>query len=289
VSFTDDLGRELSAVGITGRLRERIVAEFADHLESDPQASLGEPAELARQFADEHGSIRARRAVLAGFAALALAALAVAVGLATGRSLAFPVHKHPHSATVATIGAVLTVIGGQVAFAAGVLAALRVLNRRGAVLNRAEAVVLGRRVAVALGSALVAMAGLAIVGIDYHHVVAGSWPTVALVGACVGAAGLLAATPWVLWALRLRPVQSGTPGDIFDDLGPLAPSPLVDRPWVLALIVAAAITVAITAGGVIQSDPFDGAARGILDGLACLAGFALLGRYLGLRAPAASD
>jgi hypothetical protein len=288
VSYTDDLGRELSAVGITGGLRERIVTEFADHLESDPKASLGEPAELAREFADEHGSIRARRAVLAGFAALVLAAAVVAVGVATGRSLGFPVHKHPYSSTLAAIGATLTVIGGQVAFAAGMLAALRVLNRRRIVLNRAEAVVLSRRVSVALASALVAMVGLAIVGIEYHHVVAGSWPTVALVGACVGAAGLLAATPWVLAASRLRPVGSGAPGDIFDDLGPLAPSPLVDRPWALPLIVAAAIVVAVTAGGVIQSDPFDGAARGILDGLACLAGFGLLGRYLGLRAPAGS-
>jgi hypothetical protein len=35
--------------------------------------------------------------------------------------------------------------------------------------------------------------------------------------------------------------------------------------------------------GVVQSDPFDGLARGLADGAACLAGFAVLGRYLGLR------
>ncbi|MFZ1997573.1 MAG: hypothetical protein WAU75_25870, partial [Solirubrobacteraceae bacterium] len=71
--FQTRLGQELTAVGISGRLRGRILDEFADHLTCDPQAALGEPGALARQFADELGSTRARRAAVIAFAALALA------------------------------------------------------------------------------------------------------------------------------------------------------------------------------------------------------------------------
>jgi hypothetical protein len=44
----DDLARELLRVGIAGGLRRRILDEFSDHLECEPRASLGEPAQLAR-------------------------------------------------------------------------------------------------------------------------------------------------------------------------------------------------------------------------------------------------
>jgi hypothetical protein len=47
--------------------------------------------------------------------------------------------------------------------------------------------------------------------------------------------------------------------------------------------VAAGVALVITLGGVAGSDGYDGALRGLLDALACLGGFALLGRYLGLR------
>ena len=50
-----------------------------------------------------------------------------------------------------------------------------------------------------------------------------------------------------------------------------------------ALTVAAALAVIVTVAGVLQSDPYDGAVRGILEGVACLTGFAVLGPYLGLR------
>jgi hypothetical protein len=72
-----ELGRELAAVGIRGRRRDRILAEFADHLACDPQAQLGEPRDLARQFADELATDSARRAAFATFGALAAVAAAV--------------------------------------------------------------------------------------------------------------------------------------------------------------------------------------------------------------------
>jgi hypothetical protein len=68
------------------------------------------------------------------------------------------------------------------------------------------------------------------------------------------------------------------------DLGDLLPVPLRGRTWALAFLVAAAVAVVIAIAGLLQSDPFDGVLRGLLDGGACLLGYATLGRYLGLRA-----
>jgi hypothetical protein len=39
----------------------------------------------------------------------------------------------------------------------------------------------------------------------------------------------------------------------------------------------------VALAGIVQSDPYDGLLRGLLDAAACLAGFGVLGRYLGLR------
>jgi hypothetical protein len=41
--------------------------------------------------------------------------------------------------------------------------------------------------------------------------------------------------------------------------------------------------LAVALAGAVQGDPFDGLLRGVFEGLACLGGFAVLGRYLGLR------
>jgi hypothetical protein len=71
--YLTEVGDELTKAGIRGRLRARILAELTDHLESDPGADLGDPARLARQFADELGTSRARTAAISAFAALALA------------------------------------------------------------------------------------------------------------------------------------------------------------------------------------------------------------------------
>ena len=70
------LRRELAARGIRGRLAARIDAELDDHLACDPQARLGEPAEIAEHFAVELRRVRTRRAASIGtFAALAATAL----------------------------------------------------------------------------------------------------------------------------------------------------------------------------------------------------------------------
>src|SRR3954468_1002587 len=73
----EELSRELRRVGIRGRRRRRILTEFADHLACDPDAALGDPRQLAAQFADELAGDAARRTALGTFAALAVVAFAV--------------------------------------------------------------------------------------------------------------------------------------------------------------------------------------------------------------------
>jgi hypothetical protein len=283
MSYLDELGRELSHAGIGGRLARRILTEFADHLACDAKAELGSPVELARQFADELGTVRVRRAAFASFGALAIAgALVIAVFAATAHAgIALP-KVHAPSQVLFDLGMALTALGGQVAFAAGVLAALRALRRRDLkVVAREEAVVLRRRATVALMAGLVCVAGLALVAVEASHA-ANWWRVLGLAASGAGAVTIAAAFVPLRSALDVLPRASGSRGDIFDDLGWLTPSPLRGRPWTLALIVAGGIVVVLAAAGIIQDDPYDGALRGLLDGAACLAGFAVLGPYLGL-------
>src|SRR4029077_19087308 len=110
---------------------------------------LGRPAAVAAQFANELGTDRTRRAAFVAFGALALAGVLFVVAGVTAVS-GFP-HRHPHSGLLATIGVGMTALGAQIAFVAGVLAAIRGLRRRTALsVSRAEAVILVRRTGTAL-------------------------------------------------------------------------------------------------------------------------------------------
>jgi hypothetical protein len=281
VSYEEELFTQLTAVGIAGRQRARIVAEIADHLSCDANATLGDPAALARQFADELGTFRARRAAFTAFSALAVAGALTAVLLAIA-PVGVPRAAVSHG--VASLGAAIAVLSAQVAFVAGVLAALRALRRRrSCVVARAEAVVIVRRAAVGLAAGLTTMLGIALLAAAVAHHVAPWWRTFAFITAAVGAAALAGSAPATLRASRLRPVADGAAGDMFDDLGSLAPRPLRGRPWILAVLLAGTIAIAIMAAGAFQSDGYDGALRGLADGGACLMGFAVLSRYLGLR------
>jgi hypothetical protein len=260
-----ELERELTRVGIPRSRRRRILAELEDHLACDPAADLGEPAALARQFADELGTVRARRAGFAAFGALAIAGLLFATAFIDSQ-------RHADASTPGVVGLVLAVLGAQVAFVAGGLGVVRALrNRRELVVARAEALVLARRAGTGLLAGLTTMGGMALLARSN---------TFALIACGVGAFVLLVAAPSVIAAARLVPVAPGDVADMFDDPGPLIPRL---RPWRFALLVALAVAVAIATVGVAQQDPYDGALRGLLDGLACLGGFAVFGRYLGLR------
>lgn len=293
MNYPDDLSRELSAVGISGRLRSRIVDEFNDHIACDPSAPLGEPRAIARQFADEVGTSRARRAGFISFAALALA------GVLFGLAFVIPpegplVYASPtsHISWLATFAGAVAVLAAQVALAAGVLAALRAIRHRGdGVIAGAEAQLLTRRAAVGLIAGIVTMAALGGLALALRGHVASWWVTMTIAFALAAIVGLAAALPAVIAALRVHPVAPGDADDIFYDLGRWAPKPLRGHPWWLASLVAAAIVLVLTVAGVAKSDGFDGAARGVGDALVCLALFATLGRWLGIwrRAPLAPD
>jgi hypothetical protein len=285
--FLTGLNSELGVVGIHGRLRRRILSEFSDHLASDPEARLGEPRALARQFADEVGSARARRAAVTGFAALALAGTLFGLAFVTSGA-AFGVSPRG-GPVIGRIATGLAILFSQVSFVAGMLAVLRWIQRRGSVvLAGAEATVIVRRAAVGVLSGILTMASLGTIAVADHRFLSHAWATFAIAGSAVGAAALMASLPSVWAAVRLRPVAAGGAGDIFDDLGDfviLVPPLLRGRPWRFAVAVSIAVAVVITLVAVPAQDAIDGAARGILDGLVCLAGFATLGRYLGLWRP----
>ena len=279
-SFVDDLGHELTTAGIRGRRRARILAEFADHLHCDPKAALGSPVEIAREFADELATSRARRGAFAVFAALALAGALFATFLIEQFG---PV---THQTGAVDIAGGILFVAAQVAFASGVLAALRAIQcRRAPSVPRAEAVVLVRRSAVALGAGLVTMAALAVAALVLSHEGHTGARTHALVIAAVGGAALLAVSPIVIAAARLLPSKPGNAGDIFEDIGRFTPAALSGRPWRVALLVAGGLALVTAAAGLVQSDPYDGILRGLAEASACLAGFALLGPFLGLWSP----
>ena len=178
----------------------------------------------------------------------------------------------------------VTVVAAQVAFVSGLLAAVRALRlRHDLPLVRGEATIIVRRAAVGLAAGIASVAGLAVIALEVRSGIPSSWVTFVLVAASVGAVALVAAVPAVVRAQRLQPAAAGAAGDMFDDIGLLTPPVLMDRPWRFAFTLAAVLFALIAVVGVAASDPFDGIARGLADALACLAGFAVLGRYLGLR------
>jgi hypothetical protein len=279
VTFVDDLRRELAAVGIRGRLGRRILAEVDDHLRSDPDAEdrFGSPHELANEFAAELGTAASRRSAIAAFAALAVAGAVYAVAFVGANHAGRAAADSP----LASLAFAVIVVAPQLAFVAGTLAVLRVFRlRRERVLRSSERTVIARRTAVALGSGLVSMAAWAVFALDFRGELATWWVTFTLAGSA--AAGLLlagAGLPAVA-AARLRPSVAGGAGDVFDDVG-LAR--YRGDPWRFARLVAVLVGLGVWVAGIAASDPFDGLLRGVVEAGACLAGFGLLGRYLGLR------
>ncbi|MGB9186339.1 MAG: hypothetical protein WCB67_19990 [Solirubrobacteraceae bacterium] len=285
MSYRDELRRELTKVGISGARRSRIVAEIEDHLDCSPSAELGAPSAIAAQFADELGTNRALRAAQWTFAALALAGLLFFGAFVSSPAAAFGAAP-PGAPLLGRLARVVAILAPQVAFVAGLLAALRtVRRRRTTVIPAAEASVIVRRAWVGFAFGLMTMVSLGVIALEFHRQLPSAWYRYALIAGGVGVAVMLAVLPSLLAARRLRPVAGGEPGDIFVDLGGLVPARLRGHPWRLAVLVAVGVALAITAAGGGADDLYDGAARGLADALVCLLGFATLGRYLGLWRP----
>lgn len=280
MTYLHELKRELAAVGITGRVQRRILAETDDHLRSDEDAidRFGDPRELANTFAAELGTRASREAAVGAFAALGVAGAVFAVsfvGLAYAGTAAT-------ESPFAALASLLIIVAPQIAFVSGSLALLRVVRRRKeAVLSSAERRVVNRRTGVALFAGLATMAALFELAVEYRNDLASGWVSFTLIATPIAAALLLLATLPALRAIRLHPKVAGAAGDVFDDLG------LVRyrcEPWRFALSVAALVGITVWLAGIVGADPLDGLARGLVEALACLAGFGVLGRYLGLRA-----
>lgn len=263
----DELRRELTAVGIRGRHRDRILAEFADHLACDPAADLGDPRTLAVQFADELAIDSARRTALSTFGVLALVALAVGVpqltlptvpDIAGGRSLLLV-----GPATLALV------IGSQVAFAAGCLAALRALRLGGS----QDVTLVRRRVAVALGGGALTAAGSAVYAVNFWSIVPGWWAVLAVVcasGAAIplGATAFASARAGSVRVSQLEPVRG-----LSADLGPLA------RPWAIGAAAGLAMLIGTS---VLEGSLIEGALRASFETVAFAACFVTLRRFLAL-------
>ena len=266
MSWLDELESELRAVGLPPARRRRIVAELGDHLSEDPDAGgrLGSPEALARQFVDELGTARVRRAAISAFLAL------VPLGALFALFFAPAAVRSTQASTSLTL---CLVLGVQLAFVGGTLGLLRALRlRRAAVIPRAEAKVLLNRAALGIAGGALTVAALAAVSSPRWLGGALPWVTIG-----VGAACVLVAAVILVQAAQFVPRMDGAPRDLSFDLG------LGMDPWRLALVIAGGVALCIVLAGIAQADPIDGLVRAIGDGLLCLAGFALLGRPLGLR------
>jgi hypothetical protein len=276
--YLDALDRELVDVGIPVRLRRRILAESEDHLRADDGTldRFGSPAEIAGAFAAELGARVSRRAAVGAFLALGVAGAIFGVSFVSAHLAGQPPpDTWPLLAQLALVAAILA---PQVSFVAGSLALVRVLRRREPVLPSAELTVINRRTGVALVFGLVTMAALGVLALELRNVSAGWWVVLTLVGVGIATPLLLLAALPAAVAARLKPRVAGDPGDLFDDLG-------FGRtdPWRFAGLVALSLGLVVFLVAAVQGDLFDGALNGAAEALACLAGFAALGRYLSLR------
>jgi hypothetical protein len=274
MSYLDELDDRLRDVGLSRSRRTRIIAEFREHLHDDPAAELGSPSVVASAFADQLGTSYARTATRNGFVALVVTALSLLVFA----PVVATINQGMHSDTGFAIVMVLIFLGGQVALAAGGSAVLSALRHRGQrQLNRSQATALSRRASVGLAAGAVCTAGLALVPVTAAHQFSGTWRLVACVAAGLSAVALLLAVPAAVSAMRTRPTTDGSADDIAHELG----VPLTSMQVALAL--SAAILCLFAIEGLVHSDPYDGAAQGLIDAAICMAGFMTLGTYLGLR------
>jgi hypothetical protein len=262
----DELARELARVGIRGRRRERILTEFADHLRCDPEAQLGEPRQLAAQFADELASDAARRTAFGTFSALAVVAFAVGVPQVT--LPAVPDIAAGRSMLLVGPATLAMVIGSQIAFAAGALAGLRALRFGGP----QEVDLIRRRVAVALGGGAVTAAGSALYAVNFWSVVPSWWALLAAAGAGASAVLLAASTLSYMCSSSITVSQKGAARGLGADLGPFA------RPW---LVGAAAVGTMLAATSVFERSVVEGALRGGFEAIL------FVGCFLALRRPLA--
>jgi hypothetical protein len=270
------LGKELTAVGIRGRARARILAEAADHLAEGEEEQFGDPRELAQLFADELATQATTRAAFAAFAALGLAGAGFAAGwilLILGGSADIT------SAAFLPLGLVAAfalIACPQISFAAGLLALLRAERlRKLRAAPAAELALLARRTNTALAFGAASMVAFAVYAVDYHAAFSRWQVLVGATGAVLLTLPVSAAAIASRGAGAVRSSVPGAAGDMFDDL----PLRLPRRPWFFCFVLAGLLgTVLFLAGG-LEEGPRNAVAEVAL----VVASYAALGRRLGLR------
>jgi hypothetical protein len=265
----DELARELTAVGIRGRQRDRILTEFADHLACDPEANLGDAREIAAQFADELAGDSARHTALATFCALAGVAFAVGIPLLTLPTV--PDIAGGRSLLLVAPATLAMVIGAQVAFAAGCLAALRALRFGG---THDVALIRGR-IAVALAAGSVTAAGSALYAVNFWGLVPHWWALLATASAGAAAVPLAAASAAYARTSRIAVSTTASARGLSADLGPLA------RPW---LIGGVAVLAMLVGTSLLEGSVIEGTIRAAFEAALFAACFVAFRRRLGLTA-----
>ena len=273
MTYLDELGRELHAVGIRGARRRRILAEVDDHLhETDDVSTFGEPRLVAQRFADELATVQVRRSAFAVFAALAPAGFVFAGLFATlgrGGDIA-----SARTLPVGITAAAAMLLAPQVALASGLLAIVRAWRLRGLdAAPAAELAIVRRRAAVALASGAVTLGAVGLYACEYSARLTHTWLLAAAVGLPAAALPLVVVVPGVATAAMLRPGVPGDAGDLTTDLGPRATP---DRTCLVLVLAAAA---AALAGAGLD----EGLRNAVGETIAIVGSYALLGRFLGLR------
>jgi hypothetical protein len=263
----DELGRELAKVGIRGRRRKRILTEFADHLACDPEAPLGEPRQLAAQFADELASDAARRTALGTFSALVV--VAFAVGLSQVTLPTVPDITSGRSMFLVGPATLAMVIGSQIAFAAGVLAAMRALRLAGP----QEVALIRRRVAVAVGGGALTATGSVLYAVNFWGVVPSWWALLAVAGAGASAVSLAASALAYRSSNSIAVSPTEAARGLSADLGPFA------RPWLIGAVAAGTMLVATS---ILEGSVVEGALRGGFEAILFVGCFVALRRPLAL-------
>jgi hypothetical protein len=264
VTYSAELRRELARQGIDARRARRIVAELEDHAGCDPDAQLGSPQLIAARFAEELRLTQTRRATYLGFLALTVTAVSlIAVSLGISAAGGWPEFAGRRGPLVA-LGGLAIILGGQVAFVAGVLALWLFVGGSG------ELRLVQRRMRVALAAAALAAAGEALDAVALRPVFPAWWFALATSVTAASSIGLVGS-----WrALR----RAGA-------LTPRAPVAAAGLP--LWFVLGSGLTViAVMTIGTAHAERswIEGMIRGVLEGTAFVCGFFVLGRFLGLRA-----
>ena len=291
MTWLTSLDTELLAAGVRGPVRARILAELVDHIECEPgcESRLGDPAAIAAEFAADLRVSTTRRAAWRAFGALALAAVGVLVTQrAYGVAGGWPTVTGARATFVSLTG-IAILLGIQIAFAAGILGALRALRlRRAREASAAEFRLVQRRFRVACVAAALADAGMLA-----HTALLASllpwWWTAISAGAAAG--------PLVALVIGLRALRGATL--VTADGGPAARALGGDVPAVVAAIadwfsahwlrLALAVGIPTTAfmllsSAFAESSWTEGINRALGEAVAFGCCLGVFGRRLGIRA-----